>query len=87
MEKVIKFLESYVQWVAMGIAVLWIAWVGYAYWLTPSTSVEVAGQRLEPGKVDEFVAAAVLAFDQAVFAGQFLSVDAGGHLKADAPRP
>ena len=33
MQKVTKFLEAYVQWVALGLGLLWILFITYAYWV------------------------------------------------------
>jgi hypothetical protein len=57
MQKVTKFLEEYVQWVALGLAVLWMAWIGYAYWIKEPVTAPVAGQPRAPGDVDDAVAA------------------------------
>ena len=37
MDKVVKFLEAYVQWVALGIGAVVLLWAGYAYLATPTT--------------------------------------------------
>ncbi len=56
MPKVMKFVEAYVQWLAVGLGLLWVLWVGYAYWLNPATKKEISGKMYGPGEVDEFVA-------------------------------
>src|SRR5437660_710836 len=55
MQKVVKFLESYIQWVALGLGLLWIGWVAYAYWLSTPVAVEIEGAKLPPGEVDIYM--------------------------------
>jgi hypothetical protein len=41
MEKTLEILERYVQWIALGIGVLFLGWVGYKYVLTPPAQVVI----------------------------------------------
>src|SRR5689334_14865124 len=54
MQKAVDFLERHVQWLALGVAGLFLLWVAYAYVLTPVT-VKVGGRELTPGEVDAAV--------------------------------
>jgi hypothetical protein len=57
MQKVVKFLESYVQWLALGLGLLWVLWIGYSYWAKPSTVVTITTpsgpQQVGPSDVDD----------------------------------
>ena len=55
MQKVVKFLESYVQWIALSLGVAWVLWVGYAYWVQKPVFKEIAGKQYGPAEVDEFI--------------------------------
>src|SRR5947209_15238637 len=55
MQKVVKFLEQYVQWVALALGVAWILYVGYAYWANPPVLADVDGKKVSPGEVDETI--------------------------------
>jgi hypothetical protein len=56
MQKVVKFLESYIQWLALSLGLLWVLWVGYAYWAQKPVSQDIKGTLYGPADVDEFVA-------------------------------
>lgn len=58
MQKVVKFLESYVQWLALGLGLFWVLWVGYAYWAQKPVAQDIKGTPYGPADVDEFVARA-----------------------------
>ena len=53
MEKVVEFIEKHVQWLALGLGVLWLGWMGWKYVITPPAAVEIAGERLTAGRVDK----------------------------------
>ena len=55
MNKFVSYLEAYVEWVAIGLAALWLIWVGYGYWLTPPVVVEFNGKQFPPGRIDKEV--------------------------------
>src|SRR5215208_737926 len=52
--KIQDFFEKNVQWIAMGLAVIWLLWVGWAYGVN-RPHVEVNGQTLSAGNVDEYI--------------------------------
>jgi hypothetical protein len=56
MQKVTKFLENYVEWVVLGIAVLFVGYVVYAYFVTPIVTAQVAGTPVTPADADITVA-------------------------------
>src|SRR5215207_10293231 len=53
MEKVTQFLEKHVEWLVLGLAVLFAGWMAYSYLLESPTFVEIAGQKLAPGEINE----------------------------------
>ena len=53
MQKVVDFLEKYVQWIALGLGGLFLLFMAYTYIVSDPVTVEVAGQNLEPGEVEE----------------------------------
>ncbi len=55
MQKVMKFVESYIQWLALGLGLLWVLWVGYAYWVSPPTFTTIGQTKYGPSEVDDFV--------------------------------
>jgi hypothetical protein len=55
MQKFMKVLEQQVQWIAVGLGVLWILWTGYSYWVTPPDMGHVSGRSVAPGDIDEEV--------------------------------
>jgi hypothetical protein len=56
MQKVTKFLESYVQWLVLGLGAVWLLWVGYAYWVSKPVAVEIGSALYGPGEIDDYVA-------------------------------
>lgn len=64
MDKVKDFLERYVQWVALGIAALFLVWALYSYLPGVNTPVTVAlknGTVLPPGEADQQILTEVAA--------------------------
>src|SRR5215212_5730816 len=58
MQKVVAFLEKYAEWVALGVAGLFLLFVVYSYVLSPDAlRVSVGNDKLLPGEVDTHVAA------------------------------
>jgi hypothetical protein len=55
MQKFMKILEQQVQWIALGLGVLWMLWTGYSYWVTPPDMGQVNKQSVAPGDIDEEV--------------------------------
>lgn len=57
MEKVTDFLEKHVQWVVLGLAVLFLGYMAYAYVLQTPVATELQpGQKLEPGGIAKAIA-------------------------------
>jgi hypothetical protein len=52
--KIGEFFEKHVQWIAMGLAGIWLLWVGWTYGVN-RPQVEVNGQTLSAGSVDEYI--------------------------------
>jgi hypothetical protein len=57
MQKVTKFLENYVEWVVLGLAVLFVGYVVYAYFVTPIVTAQVGTAAVTPADADNAVAA------------------------------
>ena len=56
MQKVMKYVEGYVEWLALGLGLLWVLWVGYAYWLSPPTFTTIGQNKYGPSEVDDYIA-------------------------------
>jgi hypothetical protein len=56
MQKVLRFLESSVEWIALGIAVIFLGWATYYYLISNPISQKLEGQSVDPGSVDQFIA-------------------------------
>lgn len=54
MQKVVEFLEKYVQWVAIGLGALFVLFMVYTYVLNPPATVELGGTTRTPGEVDPY---------------------------------
>src|SRR4051812_14670882 len=54
MQKVTDFLEKHVQWLALGLGVLWLLFMVWGYVIKPPAEVEIAGTPLKAGSVDQF---------------------------------
>ena len=57
MQKVVKFLEAYVQWIALSLGILWVLWMGYSYWASSPVVADINGQKVAPGEVEEVAVA------------------------------
>jgi hypothetical protein len=55
MNKVVALLEGYVEWIAVGIAGLFVLAMAYFYVLQPPVTVQIAGQTYTPGSVDLYI--------------------------------
>jgi hypothetical protein len=56
MKKVVAFLEQYAEWVALGVAAIFLLFVVWGYVISPTAvKVQVAGEELTPGEVDQRV--------------------------------
>src|SRR5687768_17817392 len=53
MDKVTAILEKNVEWIALGLGGLFLAFVAWAYFINPPRTVEVAGEKVTPGSVDQ----------------------------------
>ncbi|MFT3787267.1 MAG: hypothetical protein QM770_14035 [Tepidisphaeraceae bacterium] len=58
-QKTLDFLEANAQWFALGAGVLFMAYMGYSYWLNDPSKVEIGGEAVGPGGVEQKVVAAV----------------------------
>src|SRR5688500_16190462 len=54
MQKVTDFLEQNVQWIAIGLGVLFVLFMTWSYVLTPPAQVELGGEMRTAGEVDEY---------------------------------
>src|SRR4051812_40332066 len=52
--KITDFFEKNVQWIALGLAGIWLVWVGWAYGVN-RPEVEIGGTKYSPGAVDEHI--------------------------------
>jgi hypothetical protein len=52
--KIGEFFEKHVQWIAVGLGVAWLLWVGWAYGVN-RPEIEVAGQKFSAGSIDEYI--------------------------------
>jgi hypothetical protein len=73
MQKVVAFLEKYAEWVALGVAAIFVLFVAYSYVLSPEqlkVSVGNDKEKVLPGDVDPHIAGgAAQRLQQAVDAG------------------
>ena len=56
MEKVLKFLEKYVQWIALGLGGLFLLAMVYNYVLQDPVTVTLGGKDVLPGEIDKEIA-------------------------------
>src|SRR3954470_23299271 len=54
MQKVIKILEEYVQWIAIGLGVLFCGLMLWSYVIQPPAKVTIGSETLTPGEVDGY---------------------------------
>lgn len=67
MQKVLDLLEKHVQWVALGLGVVWLLLMTWSYVIIPPAKVEIDGQTLTARQVDEYtVANAVRPLEEAM---------------------
>src|SRR5881394_1407431 len=52
--KISEFFEKHVQWIALGLAGLWLVWVGWTYGVN-RPEVEISGTKYSAGNVDEHI--------------------------------
>ena len=57
MDKVLAFLEKYVEWIAIAIGGLIFMYAVWIYVIAPDVSVDVGGRTYAPGAVDQAVLA------------------------------
>ena len=55
MQKYLEILEQKIEWIALGLAGLWVAYIAWAYWLSAPVTIEVAAEQFGPADVDSFV--------------------------------
>jgi hypothetical protein len=55
MDKVLPILEKYVQWIALGLGGLFLAFMAYSYLMQEPVTVKVDGRSVPPGQVDDVV--------------------------------
>jgi hypothetical protein len=55
MQKVVKFLESNVEWICLAIAVLYLGWAAWTYLLNDPTAKQLEGHTVGVGSVDKFI--------------------------------
>jgi hypothetical protein len=55
MQKLIRFLEAGVQWIALAIAVLYLGWAAFAYLISDPVSVPLEGQQVNPATIDNVI--------------------------------
>src|SRR5688572_14854890 len=56
MEKVTAFLEKNVEWFALALGGLFLAFVAWAYFINPPRTVEIGNEKVTPGSVDQRIA-------------------------------
>jgi hypothetical protein len=54
MEKVMEYVEKYVEWVAIGLGALFMFFMVWTYVFNPPAVVELGGEKLTPGEVDPY---------------------------------
>src|SRR5262245_15453667 len=52
MKKILEMLEQKVQWIVLGIAVLYAGYMGYTYLLTPQATAQIGPDEVPLGDID-----------------------------------
>jgi hypothetical protein len=55
MQKIVRFLESSVEWVALAIALTFLGWCAFYYLLSDPVSRQMEGHTVNPGNVDRAI--------------------------------
>jgi len=55
MQKVIRFLEAHVEWLALGIAVLFLGWTVYTYLIGDPVAVKLDNTEVSPANIDTYI--------------------------------
>src|SRR5208282_2702098 len=55
MQKVVRILEGNVEWIALGLGVAFLCFMGWTYLLNPPVVAVLNGERLTPGNVDDYI--------------------------------
>jgi hypothetical protein len=55
MQKIVRFLESSVEWVALAIALVFLGWCAFYYLLSDPVSRQMEGHTVNPGNVDSII--------------------------------
>jgi hypothetical protein len=55
MQKVIRFLEAGIEWIALAIALLYLGWAVFAYLINDPVSVSLGGQQVNPATIDNYI--------------------------------
>ncbi len=56
MEKVTQFLERYVQWIVLGLMLVFLGYMAYANWVDPKPLAKIANQTVEPEQINDKIA-------------------------------
>jgi hypothetical protein len=56
MQKFINIAEQYVEWLALGIGVVYLGFMGWSYGYQPTLNVTIAGKSVEPGQIEKTIA-------------------------------
>src|SRR3954451_19886558 len=67
MKKVVAFLEKYAEWLALGVACVFLLYMVYSYVVSPEAlHVKVGSDTVYPGEVDPHVDVAVRHLQEAI---------------------
>jgi len=55
MQKIVRFLESSVEWIALAIALAFLGWCAFYYLLSDPVSRPMDGHSVNPGNVDSYI--------------------------------
>src|ERR1700728_4843656 len=56
MQKFLNIAEQYVEWLALGIGVLYLGLMGWSYVYQSNINVTLGGKVVEPGEIDKVIA-------------------------------